>query len=330
MGTVFSGVKPTADVPHLGNYIGAFRHWVRLQDEHDCLFCVVDLHTMTLPWEPSALRRRSLQLAASLIACGIEPERSILFVQSDVPPHTELAWYLTCSARMGELSRMTQYKDKSKGSQEASIGVGLFMYPVLMAADVLAYKGTHVPIGDDQKQHLELMRDLADRFNRDFGETFPVPEPVIAPQGARIMALDDPTRKMDKSDDRPNNLIWMTDPPDVVKRKISRAVTDSGTEISYDPDRPAISNLLDIFAAVTGSDPLAVADAYKGKGYADLKAGLIDAVVEFLEPFRARYEQLTSDEAYLDKILDEGAERAAEIAHQTLQEVRVKVGVRKP
>lgn len=330
MGKVFSGVKPTSDVPHLGNYIGAFRHWVRLQEEHDCLFCVVDLHSMTVPWETDLLRRRSLQLAATLIACGIDPERSTLFVQSDVHAHTELSWYLTCVSRMGELSRMTQFKDKSQGKQEASIGVGLFLYPVLMAADVLAYKGTHVPIGDDQKQHLELMRDLAERFNRDFGETFPVPEPVIAQTGARIMSLDDPSRKMDKSDERPNSLIWMTDPPETVKKKIARAVTDSGTEITYSPDRPAISNLLDIYGSVTGREPTQIAEELSGQGYAQLKAGLTDAVVAFLEPFRSRFAELMSDEAQLDKILDDGADRASSIASSTLSEVRAKVGLRRP
>ena len=330
MGIVFSGVKPTADIPHLGNYIGAFRHWVALQESNDCLFCVVDLHTMTLPWDTALLRKRSLQLAASLIACGIDPERSILFVQSDVGVHTELTWYLTCTARMGELGRMTQFKDKSQGKEDASIGAGLFMYPVLMAADVLAYKGTHVPIGDDQKQHLELMRDLAERFNRQFGETFPLPEPVISRQGARIMALDDPSRKMDKSDDRPNNLIWMTDPADVVRKKIARAVTDSDGKIAYGAENPAISNLLDIYAAVTDGDPAEIATDLQGKGYAELKSGLAEAVVAFLEPFQVRFNELVADEAYLDKVLDDGAERASMIARRTLDEVRTKMGIRKP
>lgn len=328
MGRVFSGVKPTAEVPHIGNYIGAFRHWAQLQDEHECLFCVVDLHTMTLPWEVESLTRRSRQTAASLIASGIDPGRSLLFVQSEVPEHTELAWILGCLSKMGELGRMTQFKDKSRG-HETSVSVGIFLYPVLMAADVLAYRGTHVPVGDDQKQHLELMRDIAERFNRQFGETFPLPEPVIAPHGARIMSLDDPTRKMDKSDDRPNNLIWMNDTPEVVRRKIARAVTDSGKDIAYGPEKPAISNLLDIYSAVTGQSVADLQEKYGGRGYAELKSDLADAVVDFLVPFQERFGEVLSDVAQLDKILDVGAEKAREMALETLGAVREKVGLRR-
>lgn len=316
-------------MPHLGNYIGAFRHWVALQDEHESFLCVVDLHTMTLPWDPEALTRRTRQIAASLIACGIDTERSVLFVQSDVKEHTELTWILTCLARMGELSRMTQFKDKSKGKEEASVGAGLLMYPVLMAADVLAYRATHVPIGDDQKQHLELLRDIAERFNRTFGETFPLPEPVISIEGARIRSLDDPSKKMDKSDDRPNNLIWMSDEATVVRTKISRAVTDSGRDIVHGPEKPAISNLLEIFAAVSDLSIADLQDRFADKGYAEFKSELADALIAFLDPFQARYREVLDDVGQLDKILALGAERARAVAAPVLDEVRNKIGLRR-
>lgn len=322
-------MQPTADVPHLGNYIGAFRNWVALQEGNEAFFCVVDLHSMTLPWDPATLAQRTRQTAASLIACGIDPNRSALFVQSEIPQHTELAWILTCLSKMGELSRMTQFKDKSAGAPSGTIGTGLFIYPTLMAADVLAYRGELVPVGDDQKQHLELMRDLAERFNKTFGDTFPVPEPVIAGEGSRIMALDDPGRKMDKSSDRPNNLIWMSDPPDVVRRKISRAVTDSGKEITYSPEKPAISNLMEIFAAVTGSQVEKVEKDFEGKGYADFKSDLAEAVISFLEPFQQRYGEVLDDRDALDSILDGGAQKARTVAEDTLRTVRERTGLRK-
>jgi len=325
---VFSGVQPTAETPHLGNYIGAFRNWVELQKDHEAYFCVVDLHSMTLAWDPKVLAQRTRQTAASLIACGIDPERSVLFVQSEVPQHTELAWILLCLSKMGELSRMTQFKDKSSGSEERSIGTGIFAYPVLMAADVLAHRAELVPVGDDQRQHLELMRDIAERFNRTFGDTFPVPEPFVSSRGSRIMALDNPARKMDKSSDRPNNLIWMNDPPDVVRRKIGRAVTDSGREIEYSASKPALSNLIDIYSAVTGADVPEVEQTFAGKGYADFKAALGDAVADFLTPFQTRYNQIMSDPGELDKILEAGGVRARETAAKTLSVVRERVGLR--
>ena len=329
MARVFSGVQPTAEVPHLGNYIGAFRQWVALQNQHECFFCVVDLHSLTVPWDPKLLGQRSRQTAASLIASGIDPERSVLFLQSEVPEHTELAWVLTCVARMGELSRMTQFKDKSRNQEGDSIGTGLYMYPVLMAADVLAYRGELVPVGDDQRQHLELMRNIAERFNRDFGDTFPVPDPFIPAEGARIMALDDPTRKMDKSSDRPNNLIWMNDPPEVVRKKIARAVTDSGREVTAGPDKPALSNLLTIYSAVSGSPIADIEHEYEGKGYGEFKKGLAQVVVDFLDPFLSRYREILDDPAQLDKILDSGAARAREVAHETMRLVRERIGLRR-
>jgi tryptophanyl-tRNA synthetase len=330
MARVFSGIKPTADAPHLGNYIGALRHWVGLQGEHECLYCVVDLHSMTVPWDPKTLRQRTLAAAATLLACGVDPERSVLFVQSDVTEHTELSWILTCLARMGELNRMTQFKDKAKGKDAGAVGAGLFTYPVLMAADVLAYRAGRVPVGDDQRQHVELMRDIAERFNREFGETFPVPEPLIATQGARIMSLDDPARKMDKSAEHPEGVIWMTDSADAVRKKLARAVTDSGRDVRYGSDKPAISNLLEMFAAVTGRSVAEVEGEYAGKGYADLKSGLTEAVVAFLAPFQERFGDLTADPEGLGKILDEGAERARAIAEETLKLVRERIGVRRP
>ena len=330
MARVFSGVQPTGEGPHIGNYIGAFRRWVDLQDTQDeCFYCVVDLHAMTLPWEPKALAEGVRRTAATLIATGIDPERSVLFVQSDVAAHTELAWILTCLSRMGELGRMTQFKDKSRGSEAESIGVGLFAYPVLMAADVLAYRAERVPVGDDQRQHLELMRDLAIRFNRRFGATFPVPEALIGKQGARIMSLDDPTEKMSKSSTRPASTIGMLDDLASVRKKIARAVTDSGSTVAYGPDHPAVSNLLEILAGVTGESIPDLVAGLEGQGYARLKSDLAEAVVAVLEPFQARYAELMGDPAMLDKLLEGGAEKARAVAEPTMALVRQRVGQRR-
>lgn len=329
MGRIFSGVQPTGEGPHIGNYIGAFRHWVSLQEHHESFICVVDLHAITVPWEARELEGRTRKTAASLLACGVDPRQTTLFVQSDVGYHTELAWILTCISRMGELGRMTQFKDKSKGTKPGSVGAGLFMYPVLMAADVLAYRADLVPVGDDQRQHLELMRDLSERFNRLFGETFPLPEALISPQGARIMALDDPSQKMSKSDFRPSSNIWMLDPPDEVRAKIGRAVTDSGRDVSYGEDKPAISNLLDVFSVVAGRPPSEIADQYAESGYARLKADLADAVIAFLEPFQRTYRGYFEDSAELDRLLDAGAEKARVFAQETMKIVRDRIGVRR-
>jgi tryptophanyl-tRNA synthetase len=327
MTRVFSGVQPTGEGPHLGNYIGAFRRWVDLQDtQEECLYCVVDLHAMTKPWDPRALAEAVRRTAAILIAVGIDPDRSVLFVQSDVAEHTELAWILTCLSRMGELSRMTQFKEK--GRSEASTGVGIFAYPVLMAADVLAYRAGLVPVGDDQRQHLELMRDLAIRFNNRFGETFPVPEALISRQGARIMSLDDPTEKMSKSTERPGSSLGMLDAPSVVKSKIARAVTDSGREVRYGPEKPAVSNLLDILSGMTGRPIPELEAGFEGHGYAKLKGDLTDAVVAVLTPFQARYQELMDDPGMLDQLLDRGAKRARAVASDTMRDVRERVGLR--
>lgn len=328
MGRIFSGIQPTSEVPHLGNYLGAFKQWVELQHEHESYFCVVDLHSMTLPWNPKELRARSRAMAAMFLACGIDPEKSLLFLQSDVGEHTELAWILGCIARMGELSRMTQFKEKSRGKEAGSVGVGLFIYPVLMAADVLAYRADLVPVGDDQRQHLELMRDLAQRFNRDFGEVFPVPDAYIPKQGARIMSLDDPTQKMSSSSDRPSGQIWMLDPQEKVASKIGRAVTDSGREIVYGPEKPAISNLLDIFSGVTGRPVADLEAEYADTGYAKFKTELAGAINSFLGPLQDRYYEFVENEDMLNKILDDGADRAREVSRETLNLVRDRVGVR--
>lgn len=330
MARILSGVQPTGrDGPHIGNYIGAFRQWVALQDRHESFLCVVDLHSMTVEWEPALVREGTRQIVASLLACGIDPERSVLFAQSDVGEHTELAWILTCISRMGELSRMTQFKDKSKGLKPGSVAAGLLMYPVLMAADVLAYRADLVPVGDDQRQHLELMRDLAERFNRKFGETFPIPEAYFAGQGARIMSLDDPSDKMSKSSDRPSGQIWMLDSPEALRTKIGRAVTDSGRDIRYGPDKPAISNLLDIFAGVTDRKIPQIEAEYEGQGYARFKADLADALIAFLETFQKSFAEVSEDPSRLDEFLDLGAERARSVAHDTLGMVRERVGLRR-
>ena len=329
MARVFSGVQPTADIPHLGNYIGAFRYWPNLQRQHEAVFCVVDLHTLTVPWDPKVLADRTRTTAAVLMACGIDPERSVLFVQSEVPQHTELAWILTCMARMGELGRMTQFKEKSAGKAAGAVGAGLLAYPILMAADILAYRASLVPVGDDQKQHVELARDLTERFNRRFGHTFPLPEPLIAKTGDRIMSLDDPSQKMDKSSTRAASLIWMNDGADAVRSKIAKAVTDSGKDIRYGTDKPAISNLLDIYSAASGRPVPEIEQEFSSKGYADFKSALADAVIAFLDPFRARLDEILADRAQLDKILDLGAAKAAKLAAETLAVVRERVGLRR-
>ncbi len=329
MARVFSGVQPTADIPHLGNYIGAFRYWPDLQSEHEALFCVVDLHALTLTWDPKVLADRTRITAAVFMACGIDPERSVLFVQSEVPQHTELAWILTCMARMGELRRMTQFKEKSAGKAAGAVGAGLLTYPILMTADILAYRASLVPVGDDQRQHVELARDLTERFNRRFGDTFPLPEPLIAKTGDRIMSLDDPSQKMSSSSTRPASLIWMNDGADAVRSKVAKAVTDSGKDIRYGADKPAISNLLDIYSAASGRPVAEIEQEFSGKGYADFKSALADAVIAFLDPFRARLDEILADRAQLDKILDLGAAKAAELAAETLAVVRERVGLRR-
>jgi tryptophanyl-tRNA synthetase len=322
---VFSGIQPT-NVPHLGNYLGALRNWVAQQDDHEAFYCVVDLHAITLPWDPRELRALSIETSAVLLACGIDPERSVLFRQSHVAQHSELAWVLECVARMGELRRMIQFKEKSKGESE-SIGVGLFTYPVLQAADVLLYQAHGVPVGEDQRQHIELMRDIALRFNATLGDTFVVPEAWIPPAGARIMALDDPTQKMSKSADRPSSSISLTDPPDLIARKIRSAVTDSGREIVAGEDKPALTNLLTILSLVEGVSIPELEDRFRGAGYAEFKSALADAVIALLDPIRRAYDQLAADPGELEKRLAVGAERARAVAESTMEVVWDRVGL---
>ena len=320
---IFSGAQPTGNV-HLGNYLGALRNWVALQHEYESFFCIVNLHAITLPQDPMLLAEKTRELARIYLAVGIDPNVSTVFVQSDVPQHAELTWVLNCVARMSELERMTQFKDKARRQTE-NVVVGLFDYPVLMASDILLYRTDLVPVGEDQKQHLELTRDLAIRFNRDYGETFSVPEPYIPRVGARIMSLSDPLKKMSKSDDDPNGCVMLLDDADTLQRKFKRAVTDSGTEIRFNESRPAITNLLTIYHLMTAQEPDQVEAHFDGKGYAQLKGKLADVTVEFLRPFQQRVREIT--DADLDHILNQGREKAANIAGATLKQVFEKMGI---
>src|SRR5687767_5783562 len=320
---IFSGAQPTGQL-HIGNYLGALKNWVALQDEYEAFYCIVNLHAITLPQDPKTLRQKTLDLARIYLAAGVDTERSTIFIQSDVPEHAELTWILSCIARMGELERMTQFKDKGKGNTERA-GVGLFTYPILMAADILLYQTDLVPIGQDQKQHLELSRDLAERFNRDFGETFVIPDGFIPPVGAKIMSLQEPAKKMSKSDENANGSIFLLDDADAVSRKIKRAVTDSGTEINFDPERPAIGNLLTIYHLLSGKTADESVVHFEGKGYGQFKSELTETVIEFLRPFQERVNRY--DDQELSAILKIGAEKARDIAASTLRDVYSKVGI---
>lgn len=323
---ILSGIQPSG-IPHLGNYLGAIRHWVVQQYEYESFHPIVNLHAMTLPYEPEDLRQRSLNLAAALLACGLEPERAVLFLQSQIPEHTELTWILSTQTMYGELSRMTQFKDKTRGQSSERIGAGLFFYPVLQAADILVYDADLVPVGEDQRQHIELARNIAHRFNTTFGEMFVLPEPDIKTEGARIMGLDDPTIKMSKSAASEANYITLTDEPDVVRRKIRRAVTDSGSEIVARPDKPSMTNLLTIFAQVTETPVEEIEARFSGSGYGDFKNALADVVAERLEPIRNRIVEFQSDPGELEHILQRGTDRAREITVPKLQRVREVTGL---
>jgi tryptophanyl-tRNA synthetase len=323
MKRIFSGAQPTGNV-HLGNYLGALRNWVALQHEYESFFCIVNLHAITVPQDAKLLAEKTRELARIYLALGIDPDISTIFVQSDVSEHAELTWILNCIGRMSELERMTQFKDKAR-KQSENVTVGLFDYPVLMAADILLYHTDLVPVGEDQKQHLELTRDLAIRFNRDYGDTFRVPEPYIPKLGARIMSLSDPAKKMSKSDDDPHGCVMLLDDPDAVSRKFKRAVTDSGTEIRFDDSRPAITNLLTIYQLLTGQKPAAIESHFSGKGYAQLKQDLADVTVEFLQPFQERVRGISDEE--LNRILRQGREKAQQIAGATLKKVKAGMGI---
>ncbi|MFC4115650.1 tryptophan--tRNA ligase [Nonomuraea zeae] len=324
---VLSGIQPTADSFHLGNYLGAVRQWVTMQETHDAFYCVVDLHAITVPTEPAALRRRSRVAAAQLFAAGLDPERSTVFVQSHVREHTELAWVLICLTGMGEAARMTQFKDKSAKFGENAASVGLFTYPILQAADILIYQANRVPVGADQKQHLELTRDLGQRFNHRFGDTFTLPEPHILKEVEKITDLQDPTAKMSKSSSSPAGILDVLEQPGPLRKKIMRAVTDTGSEVLFDEEnKPGISNLLRIQSALTGTPIPELVARYEGQGYGTFKKEVAEAVVETFTPIRERTEKLLSDEVELDRLLAIGAERASAVARQTMAEVRDKVG----
>ena len=322
---IFSGIQPTGR-KHLGNYIGAITQYVAGQDRGEALYCVVDLHATTVAYEPVALRAAVYDTAATLLAAGLDPERCVFFRQSDVVEHPELSWLLASVASFGELSRMTQFKDKA-GAQRELVSVGLFTYPVLMAADVLAYRAHEVPVGEDQRQHVELMRGIAERFNARFGDTLVVPEARIPTVGARIMDLKFPERKMSTTGGTPPGTVYVTDEPDAIAKKLRSAVTDTGSEVSRGPDKPGISNLIDILAAVRGASPAAIEDEFSGSQYGPFKAAVADAVIAYLEPVRERYEALRSDEDGLESILAGGAEKARAIAAETLADVRDVMGV---
>ncbi|MGQ0542742.1 MAG: tryptophan--tRNA ligase [Blastocatellia bacterium] len=364
---IFSGAQPTGQL-HIGNYLGALKNWVALQDEYESFYCIVNLHAITLPQDPKTLRQKTLDLARIYLAAGVDPSRSTIFIQSDVPEHAELTWVLSCIARMGELERMTQFKDKSRQSSEnverliadynvrlaieryeqnlddeqeaekriveyaiklagsrSTAGVGLFTYPVLMAADILLYQTDLVPVGQDQKQHLELTRDLAERFNRDYGDTFKIPEPYIPPVGASIKSLQEPEKKMSKSDENASGTIFLLDDADVITKKIKRAVTDSGTDITFDETRPAISNLLTIFSLLTGKSADECVAHFEGNGYGHFKTELAEATVEFLKPFQKRVKEY--DDETLKSILESGSEKARSVATETLKTVYQRMGI---
>ncbi|MDR2981630.1 MAG: tryptophan--tRNA ligase [Puniceicoccales bacterium] len=320
---VLTCAQPTGKL-HLGNYLGAVVNWGRMQGDYECFFGVVDQHAITIPYTPADLRRNIYTCLAQYVACGLDPARSHLFAQSHVIGHTELAWVLGCICPLGQLERMTQFKDKSR--KQESVCAGLLYYPVLMAADILLYNANVVPVGEDQKQHLELARDLAEKFNRTYSPTFNVPDPFIGKTGARIMSLQNPESKMSKSDPNQNGTIYLMDTPEVIRKKITTAITDSGSEIRSSDDKPGIANLLTILSAVTGTPVPSLEQEYSGQGYGAFKNAVADAVIATLDPVRLRYEELIKDTAYLDQIFKAGADAAQKIAYRTLSKVYRKIG----
>ena len=322
---IFSGIKPSGNLT-LGSYIGAIKNWVALQDEYDCLYCVVDMHAITVRQDPALLRRRTLEQLAQYIACGLDPERNIMYIQSHVPAHAELSWVLGCYTMFGELSRMTQFKDKSRKNAD-NINAGLFTYPVLMAADILLYQADLVPVGEDQKQHVEIARDIANRFNNVYSQTFTLPEPFIPKTGARVMSLADPMSKMSKSEQDGDGCICLLDKPDDIMRAFKRAVTDSETCVRFDKEnKPGVSSLMTIYSAATGKSFEDIENEFAGRGYGDFKAAVGESVVELLRPVREKTEDLLKNKDYLEQIYTEGARRAAFLASKTLDKVYRKVG----
>ena len=321
---VFSGVQPSGELT-IGNYIGALKNFVELQDEFNCYYCIVDLHAITVPQVPKDLRKRTLDVLSLYMACGIDPEKSTLFIQSHVPAHAELNWVLNTITYMGQLNRMTQFKEKSRKSDE-NLNAGLFTYPVLMASDILLYQADFVPVGEDQKQHLELARDLAERFNNRYSDTFVVPEPLIKDFGAKIMSLQEPQFKMSKSDADVNAFILMLDDKDTIRRKIKRAVTDSLGVIAYNDEQPGLKNLINIYSVFSNDNIDTILKRYDGLGYGKFKDDLAEVVVEGLSPIQDKYKDLVSNKDYLEKVYKEGAERAEYMAMKTLRKVYKKVG----
>ncbi len=321
---IFSGMQPSGELT-LGNYLGALKNWIKLQDDYDCMYSVMNMHAITVRQDPAELRKRSMDVLMQYMACGVDPEKSILFFQSHVSAHAELAWILSCNTQMGELSRMTQFKDKSKKHAD-NINAGLFTYPVLMAADILLYQTDLVPVGHDQLQHIELTRDIATRFNHHYGETFTMPEPYIGKAGARVMSLQSPENKMSKSDPNPNGYVWILDPEEVIIKKFKRAVTDSGSEVRAAEDKPGVTNLLTIYCAVTGKTIEEAEKEFAGQGYGTFKQAVGEAVAAELAPVRERFNQLSKDKAYVEEVYKNGAEQAARIAAKTLRKVYKKVG----
>ena len=321
---VFSGVQPSGELT-IGNYIGAIKNWIELQEEYDCYYSIVDLHAITVPQVPKNLRKNTLDLLAIYLACGLDPEKCTIFIQSHVPAHVELTWVLNSISYMGQLSRMTQFKEKSQKSEE-NLNAALFTYPVLMAADILLYQTDLVPVGEDQKQHVELARDLAERFNNKYSETFKVPEPLIKKEGARIMSLQNPEKKMSKSDDNENGYILILDDPDTIRRKVKRAVTDSVGEVKYNDEQLGIKNLINIYSVFSGDTIEEIENRYDGLGYGKFKEDVAEVIVEGLAPIQEKYSELINNKDYLEKVYSEGREKAEYVAMKTLRKVYRKVG----
>ncbi|MDY3282449.1 tryptophan--tRNA ligase [Dysosmobacter sp.] len=322
---ILSGIQPSGDLT-LGSYLGAIKNWAALADEYDCYYMLADMHTITVRQVPADLRRRTLTQLAAYIACGLDPEKNVLFVQSHVPAHAQLGWVLDCYTMFGELSRMTQFKDKSAKNAD-NINAGLFTYPSLMAADILLYQADLVPVGGDQKQHVEICRDIANRFNGIYGDVFKIPEPYIPKMGARVMSLTSPENKMSKSDKDPNGCVYILERPEDILRKFRKAVTDSEACVRYDPEnKPGVSNLMQIYAVTTGRSFDAIEQEFAGHGYGDFKAAVGESVVEMLRPIREETERMLSDKAYLQGVYRAGAEKAARVANRTLGKVYKKVG----
>lgn len=322
---IFSGIQPSGSLT-LGNYLGALKNWTNLQEEYNCYYCIVDMHAITVPKEPKDLRKNTYEVLANYIAAGLDPDKVTLFIQSHVPAHAELGWVLNCMTYYGELGRMTQFKDKSRKQENGNITAGLFTYPSLMAADILLYQTDLVPVGEDQRQHLELARDIAIRFNNRYSETFVVPEPYIAKVGAKIMNLQDPTSKMSKSDTNDNSYILLSDGDDAIRRKFKRAVTDSIGEVRLSDEQPGVKNLLGIYSKITGESIENLVEKYEGKGYAQFKDDVAEAVITELKPLREKRDDLLNNKDYLEEIYKKGAEKAENAARKTLRKVYKKVG----